>query len=134
MAIVRYTLDPNDLPRLSAEEKARVDVLTPEQIEQNARDDPDNPPSTDEELARGVAGRFVRLTRQSLGLSQVAFAERFRIGLPRLRDWEQGRFVPDSVAMAYLAVIARAPAIVDRALARRGEADSTSFVQEKTHG
>lgn len=122
MAIVRYTLDPNNPPRLSAEEEARLDALTPEQIEQNARDDPDNPPSTDEELARGVAGRFVRLTRQHLALSQAAFAERFQIGLSRLRDWEQGRFAPDSAAMAYLAVIAHAPDVVDRALATREKA------------
>jgi DNA-binding transcriptional regulator YiaG len=33
-----------------------------------------------------------------------------------LRDWEQGRFQPDSVARAYIRVIARETEAVERAL------------------
>jgi putative transcriptional regulator len=91
--------------------------MTPEEIEANALSDPDNPPWTDEELARGIAGREVRLTRERLGLSQAAFAARFRIPVGTLRDWEQGRRMPEAPALAYLAVIAREPEAVDRALA-----------------
>lgn len=45
------------------------------------------------------------------------FAERYRIELARLGDWEQGRLLPDTVALAYLRVIERDAAAVDRALA-----------------
>jgi len=113
----RFTLDLNNPPKLSAETIARLDAMSPEEIEQNALDDPDNPPSTDEELDRGVTARRVRLLRQSLGLSQPDFAERYRINLARLRDIEQGRTMPDSAFLAYITVIAREREAVDRALA-----------------
>jgi putative transcriptional regulator len=116
MAIVRYTLDPNDRRELSPEALARIDALTPEQIEENARTDPDNPPVTAEEMARGIFGRDVRLVREGLGLSQKEFAARYNINLARLRDWEQGRFAPDSVSLAYLTIIAREPEMVRRIL------------------
>jgi putative transcriptional regulator len=114
--IVRRTLDPNNLKGLSPEAAARLDALTPEQIEENARTDPDNPPSTDEELDRAVFGRSVRLVREKLGLSQKQFAARFSINLRRLQDWEQGRIAPDSVTLAYLKLIEREPDLVRRIL------------------
>ncbi|MDE3177029.1 MAG: helix-turn-helix domain-containing protein [Pseudomonadota bacterium] len=116
MAIIRYKLDPNDLRGPSPESQARIDALTPEQIEENARTDPDNPPSTDEELARGAFGRAVRLTRENLGLSQSEFARAFHINLRRLQDWEQGRVSPDSVTLAYLKLIQREAGMVRRVL------------------
>lgn len=113
----RYRLDPNNLRPLDPDFERRMDAMTPEEIEQNALDDPDNPPSTDEELDRGVAGRRVRLLRRSLGLSQPEFAERYRINLARLRDIEQGRTMPDSAFLAYITVIEQEREAVDRALA-----------------
>jgi putative transcriptional regulator len=59
----------------------------------------------------------VKRARRATGLSQSAFAERFRINPARLRDWEQGRTVPDSAALAYLAVIEREQKVVERVLA-----------------
>ena len=50
MGTVRYMLDLNNPPSLSAETLARLDTMTPEEIEENARNDPDNPPLTDDEL------------------------------------------------------------------------------------
>ena len=116
MGIVRYRLDPKNPPRLSAEARARYDALTDEEVERLAREDPDNPPSTEEELARGVAARDVRLAREKSGLSQSGFAKRYRINLARLRDVEQGRTMPDSAFLAYIRVIHREPEAVDRAL------------------
>jgi putative transcriptional regulator len=116
MAIVRYKLDPANLKGLSPETRARMDAMTQEEIEENARTDPDNPPSTDEEMARGVFGRDVRLLREKLSLSQREFATRFNINLRRLQDWEQGRCAPDSVILAYLKLIAREPELVRRVL------------------
>jgi len=116
MPIIRYKLDPSDLRGLSPETQARMDAMTQEEIEENARTDPDNPPSTDEELARGVFGRDVRQLRERLGLSQREFATRFSINLRRLQDWEQGRCAPDSVILAYLKIIDREPELVRRVL------------------
>lgn len=113
----RFPLDPNNLPPLDPDFERRMEAMTPEEIEQNALDDPDNPPWTEEELERGVAGRRVRLLRQSLNLSQPQFAERYRINLGRLRDIEQGRTMPDSAFLAYITVIEQEREAVDRALA-----------------
>jgi putative transcriptional regulator len=58
----------------------------------------------------------VRAIRKQLGLKQDEFAARYGFGLARLRDWEQGRSRPDSLARAYLIVIQRDHEAVDRAL------------------
>lgn len=52
MAIVRRRIDPANPPQLSPATRARLDAMTDEEIEQQALDDPDNPPLTDEELAQ----------------------------------------------------------------------------------
>ena len=116
MATVRRTLDPNSPRGLSPEARVRLDALTAEEIEDNARTDPDNPPSTEAELSRGLLGRRVRRARENLGLSQKQFATRYAINLRRLQDWEQGRFAPDSAMLAYLKVIEREPETVRRIL------------------
>jgi putative transcriptional regulator len=118
MAITRKTLEDlrSNPRRLNAAERARLDAMTQEEIERNALEDRDNPPASEEELARAVAARAVRRARQRTGLSQAKFAERFQINLARLKDWEQGRFMPDTVALAYLKVIERDPEAVARAL------------------
>lgn len=59
----------------------------------------------------------VKIIRRVLGLSQDEFAERFRIPVGTLRDWEQGRKQPDAAARAYLIVIGRNPDAVAKALA-----------------
>lgn len=48
----RTTLDPESPPVLSDAELAALDALTPGEIARNARDDPDNPPMTADELSR----------------------------------------------------------------------------------
>ena len=58
----------------------------------------------------------VKIIRRALGLSQEVFSDRFHIPLGTLRDWEQGRKEPDAAARAYLVVIGRDPAAVERAL------------------
>ena len=54
--------------------------------------------------------------RNCLGLTQAGFSARFGFNIARLRDWEQGRSAPDSAVRAYLKVIAKEPAAVERAL------------------
>jgi len=74
--------------------------MTDEEIEAAAAADPDNPPLTDEQLARAVFSRRVRLLRDRLDLSQADFAGRSRIPVASLRDWEQGRRLPDAATRA----------------------------------
>jgi putative transcriptional regulator len=109
-------LDPSNPPKLSEETKARLDAMTPAEIEANAEADPDNPPITDEEFSRGTVAQFVKMVRARTGLSQGAFAVRFRINAGRLRDIEQGRSMPDTAFLAYLRVIQHEPEAVARAL------------------
>ncbi len=58
----------------------------------------------------------VQSIRESLGLTQDAFALRYRVPVETVRDLEQGRAKPDSAMQAYLTVISREPEIVRRAL------------------
>jgi putative transcriptional regulator len=51
----------------------------------------------------------VRAIRQRLHMSQQRFAETYRIPLPTLKNWEQGRRAPDAPAAAYLQAISRQP-------------------------
>jgi putative transcriptional regulator len=57
-----------------------------------------------------------KIIRRALGMTQEEFAARYRIPLGTLRDWEQGRAVPDQPARTYLTVIARSPQEVQQAL------------------
>ena len=61
----------------------------------------------------------VRAIRRNTGLSQAGFATRYGFSVDALRNWEQGRRHPDPAARAYLTIIAREPAAVERALAAR---------------
>lgn len=59
----------------------------------------------------------VAALRARLGLSQAAFARAFGLDLAALQAWEQHRRRPDRTARILLAVIAREPEAVMRALA-----------------
>lgn len=106
------------IPPLTAEMRAALDAMTPEEIERNAEEDPDNPPMTEEEARRGLFGRRVRRLRQKLGMSRPEFAARYRIDMARLEEWEWGRVDPDSVIDAYVTLIEAAPNAVASRLDR----------------
>jgi putative transcriptional regulator len=61
---VTFTLDPNNLPGLPPDVKARHDAMTDEEIAAAAESDPDNPPLTDEQLDRIALARRVRAVRE----------------------------------------------------------------------
>jgi len=63
----------------------------------------------------------VAALRRRLRLSQGAFATLFGIPLATLKDWEQGRRMPDAPARAYLRVISRNPKAVRSALKTAAE-------------
>jgi putative transcriptional regulator len=58
----------------------------------------------------------VRAIRRQLHMSQRRFAETYRIPLPTLKNWEQGRRAPDAPAAAYLHAISREPTAIKEAL------------------
>ena len=93
--------------------------MTPEEVEEAARADPDARPMTAEQLVKTRRIPRIKTLRRALGLTQEEFAARYKIPLGTLRDWEQGRSEPDQPARAYLTVIAHDPEGVRRAL--RGE-------------
>ncbi|MFA6021629.1 MAG: helix-turn-helix domain-containing protein [Rhodospirillales bacterium] len=55
--------------------------------------------------------------RKSLGMTQIQFCAAFGFDVQALREWEQGRRSPDRSARILLAVIAKEPEAVRRALA-----------------
>ncbi|HLI21950.1 MAG TPA: helix-turn-helix domain-containing protein, partial [Stellaceae bacterium] len=55
--------------------------------------------------------------RAKTGLSQERFAKTFRISPHTLRNWEQGRRMPDGPALVLLQAIDREPRTVMRLLA-----------------
>jgi putative transcriptional regulator len=99
-----------------------LEALTDEEIAAAVASDPDAAPILTEEewdvaLAReaerdkwGVA----RLRRR-LKIAQIVFADRYKIPLSTLRNWEQGVCEPDRAAKVLLAAIATDPEMVARA-------------------
>jgi putative transcriptional regulator len=59
----------------------------------------------------------VATIRQRLRLSQAAFARTFGLDISAIHAWEQGRRRPDRAARVLLAIIAKEPQAVLRALA-----------------
>jgi putative transcriptional regulator len=102
---------------------AALRAMDENEINAAALDDPDNPPLTPERQAWLKRVPQVKVMRRALGLSQEQFSERYRIPLGTLRDWEQGKAEPDQAAQAYLAVIAREPEVVRRALLPSPQSD-----------
>ena len=114
--VVKVT--PDLATRAAAEiDWEKIDAMTDEDIARQVADNPDAPPLfTDEEWERVDYGERLRRMRARLRLSQPAFADRYRIPVGSLRDWEQGRFLPDAATRAYLLVIEKEPEMVARTL------------------
>jgi putative transcriptional regulator len=110
--LVSVEHNPGDPPIKTDTDWAAVDALTDEQIEAAVRDDPDAAPIGFFEQPGFIRIPNVKKLRERLGLTQEAFAATYRIPIGTLRDWEQGRKLPDAPARAYLTVIARSPEAV----------------------
>ena len=102
---------------------ARVAALTDEEIEAAARNDPDNPVTSDEDYhaakamaeARDIYG--VARLRRKLGLAQFQFAMLMAFR-QTLRQWERGLREPDTAAKSLLTVIEAMPEQVAEAIER----------------
>ena len=65
----------------------------------------------------------VKAVRKKLRVSQGEFAHMIGVSVATLRNWEQGRRVPEGPALALLRVAAKNPAaVVDALHGRRGAA------------
>jgi putative transcriptional regulator len=64
-----------------------------------------------------VFRRRVRLTCQSLNMTQEEFAAALRLPVATVRNWEQGRFDPDPAARSLIAIVAANPRLALAALA-----------------
>jgi putative transcriptional regulator len=95
--------------------RRRMRAMSPKQVEAAAASDPDNLPLSSADLTRMKRTPQVKIIRRALGISQEDFADRYHIPLGTLRDWEQGRVIPDQAACAYLTVIARDPEAIRKA-------------------
>jgi putative transcriptional regulator len=66
---------------------------------------------------RLMAGRFesgadIAALRRFVGLTQAGFATALGISMHTLRNWEQGRRVPEGPALALLRIAARHPRLI----------------------
>ncbi|QVL50036.1 MAG: helix-turn-helix domain-containing protein [Thiocapsa sp.] len=71
------------------------------------------------EMNAGLAGRryteeqlLLRVTRNTLGLSQPAFADLIQTPVATLRDWEQGRSVPPGAVLCLLRIALKHPEVL----------------------
>jgi putative transcriptional regulator len=106
--------------RLATDEE--LDALTDEEIAAAVASDPDAAPILEESELEAFLAREaerdkwgVARLRRRLGIAQVVFADRYRIPLNTLRNWEQGVCEPDRAAKVLLAAIATDPELVARA-------------------
>lgn len=60
----------------------------------------------------------VQAIRRRAGLSQEVFSRKIGVSTGTLRNWEQGRRVPDGPARVLLAMLAQNPKIVEETLGR----------------
>jgi putative transcriptional regulator len=94
-------------------------TLDDEAVLAAAKTDPDAQPLTRTRINAMARTPQVKVLRRALGLTQQEFSARYQVPLGTLRDWEQGRAVPDLPTRAYLKVIARDPEAVQKALQRQ---------------
>jgi putative transcriptional regulator len=71
----------------------------------------------DASRARIVPGTDVKAVREKTHKTQIQFSKAFHIPVGTLRDWEQGRRIPDAPARTLLSLIDRDPEMVEKLLA-----------------
>jgi putative transcriptional regulator len=104
--------NPGDPPIETDTDWERVNAITDEEIRAAVANDPDAAPIPVHATAGLIPVVNTKRLRDRLALTQEEFADRYRIPIGTLRDWEQGRKLPDAPARAYLTVIERDPNVV----------------------
>jgi putative transcriptional regulator len=110
----KYGMTAEDYRRygITAEDyRRRLEMMTDEEIRAAAMADPDNPPLTDEQLARFRRPSLAFKVRRKLRMARETFATAYGIPLEMLRAWERHEAEPTEVELAYLRLIEREPEI-----------------------
>lgn len=104
-----------------------IDALSDRDIARQVRGNRDAAPILGKgELLRKLRGGQARVVmpapdvaeiRKSLGMSQSEFAQTYLLQVSTVRNWEQGRNVPDGPAALYLQLIRNKPREIRKALA-----------------
>ena len=112
MAIVRRTLDHirRMKPRI---DRAKIDATSEADIRRQMIEDGQDP---DRNLSDFTPVVPPQVLRKHLGMTQAEFARALRIPLSTLRNWEQGRVLPDPAARSLLTIVARNPKAALKAL------------------
>ena len=118
--MVKFTLDMSRPATLSPETQARFEAMREDEIEAMAFD-PDFPATSDAELDQALAARRFRSIRSKHRLSEDAFSRILHVPVGMVRDWEEGRRMPDAAALALLTVFDNEPEAFARAF-RKEEA------------
>lgn len=116
-----YRIFPDGKEEIISQEQREKEILhlskiTDEESLQNALDDSDNPPLTDDQLKSLKPVYPTKIIRKKLDMNQEEFSKAFKIPLGTLRAWEQYATTPDATARAYLEVIEKNPEFVMRSL------------------
>ncbi|MDR3497126.1 MAG: helix-turn-helix domain-containing protein [Ancalomicrobiaceae bacterium] len=101
MAIVRRTLSELRQRPLGVD-WAKVDATTEADIERHMIEDGEDP-AVEYRLEDSISPAVIR---KRLGMSQPAFADALMIPVATLRNWEQGRTVPDPAARSLMRAVA----------------------------
>lgn len=111
---VRMTLE-QALHRKSEVDWEKIRATSEAEIrQQQIEDDGDPDAEIDPASVRVVASS--RSVRTKLGLSQPQFADLIRVPVATIRNWEQGRVMPDASAKTLLAILWLEPEASMRAL------------------
>jgi putative transcriptional regulator len=93
-------------------DRARINATREADIRRHRRED-----DQDETLDGYAPVIPPKLLRRRLGMTQAQFARALRVPLSTLRNWEQGRVLPDPAARSLLRIVATNPKVALRALA-----------------
>jgi putative transcriptional regulator len=112
MAVVRRTMESirRMRPRV---DRAKIGATSEAGIRRHMREDGQE----DAALADFSSVIPPKLLRKWLKMTQAQFAHALRVPLSTLRNWEQGRVVPDPAARSLLTIVAKNPRAALRALA-----------------
>jgi len=113
MAIVRRTLEQirRVKPRVN---RTRIKATNEGDIRRHMIEDGQNPAGRVTGFAPVIPPHVLR---KRLDMTQAEFAHALRIPLATLRNWEQGRVLPDPAARSLLTIVARNPKAAFKALA-----------------
>jgi putative transcriptional regulator len=113
MAIVRRTLE--QIRRMKPKtDRTKIKRTTDADIRRHMIEDGQG---HEGDLSRFAPVIPPQILRKRLGMTQSEFAKALRIPLSTLRNWEQGRVLPDPAARSLLTIVAKNPKIALKALA-----------------